>query len=255
MTVNALYVGSVGKAFQVLNCFKGAPGDLSLTDIMTRSGLDKSAAQRYTYTLCAEGYLEQHPATRRYRLGKRVLDLTFHFLRTHELIEALNPIMLDLSKATGEKISLSLHDGNELVHVMRHQTKEQHYHASLVGRRVPLYCTAGGRAFLSRLDDAEQEAFFSSAKLVAHTPKTLTSVDAIKAELVKARKNGYAQAVDEFILGEVGLGAAIVNERGVPYGALHISGSSYEWTAQAYAEKFTPFLLNAVRQLQQRNAY
>lgn len=255
MSVNALYVGSVGKAFQVLNCFKGASGDLSLTDIMTRSGLDKSAAQRYTYTLYAEGYLEQHPATRRYRLGKRVLDLTFHFLRTNELVEALNPIMLDLSKATGEKISLSLHDGNELVYVMRHQTKNLHYHASLVGRRVPLYCTAGGRAYLSRLSDAEQDAFFSTTKLLAHTPTALTSVDAIKVELGKARKNGYAQVVDEFITGEVSLGAAVVNEHGVPYGALHLAGSSYEWTAQAYAEKFSPFLLNAVRQFQQRNAY
>nr|WP_218947930.1 IclR family transcriptional regulator [Pollutimonas harenae] len=250
-----MYVGSVGKAFQVLNCFKGTPGDLSLTEIMARSGLDKSAAQRYTYTLQVEGYLEQHPATRRYRLGKRVLDLTFHFLRTHELVEALNPIMLDLSKATGEKISLSLHDGNELVHVVRHQTKDQHYHAALVGRRIPLYCTAGGRAYLSQLDEAGQEAFFLSTELFAHTTKTLTSVDAIKAELRKARENGYAQAVDEFIMGETGLGAAVVNECGVPYGALHISGSSYEWSAQSYAEKFAPFLLKAVRQFQQRNVY
>src|SRR5690606_5186345 len=152
-------------AFQVLNCFKGTSGDLSLTEIIRRSGLDKSAAQRYTYTLHVEGYLEQHPATRRYRLGKRVLDLTLHVLRTHELLEALNPIMLDLSKATGEKISLSLHDGNELVHVVRHQTKDQHYHASLVGRRIPLYCTAGGRAYLSRLTEAEQEVFLLSTEL------------------------------------------------------------------------------------------
>ncbi|NMK49057.1 IclR family transcriptional regulator [Achromobacter sp. Bel] len=253
MTTNALYVGSVGKAFQVLDCFKSASGDLSLMEIMARSGLDKSAAQRYAYTLCAEGYLEQNPQTRRYRLGKGMLNLTFHFLRTHALVEALNPIMLDLSKATGEKISLSLRDGNELVHVMRHQTQTEHYHASLVGRRVPLYCTAGGRAVLSRLSDAELAAQLDGMALAAHTPKTLTSARAVKAEVKKAREQGYALLVDEFIVGEVSLGAAVTNAQGDAYGALHVAGSSTAWSGEAYAEKFAPFLLAAIAQFQGRN--
>ncbi|MBB1594707.1 IclR family transcriptional regulator [Achromobacter sp. UMC46] len=254
MTTNALYVGSVGKAFQVLDCFKSAAGDLSLMEIMARSGLDKSAAQRYAYTLCAEGYLEQNPQTRRYRLGKGMLNLTFHFLRTHALVEALNPIMLDLSKATGEKISLSLRDGNELVHVMRHQTHTEHYHASLVGRRVPLYCTAGGRAVLSRLSEAELSAQLDGMAMTAHTPKTLTTVRAVKAEVKKAREQGYALLVDEFIVGEVSLGAAVTNAQGEAYGALHVSGSSTAWSGEAYAEKFAPFLLAAIAQFQGRNA-
>lgn len=253
MTTNALYVGSVGKAFQVLDCFKSAPVDLSLTEIMERSGLDKSAAQRYAYTLCVEGYLEQNPQTRRYRLGKGMLNLTFHFLRTHALVEALNPIMLDLSKATGEKISLSLRDGNELVHVMRHQTQTEHYHASLVGRRVPLYCTAGGRAVLSRLSDAELSAQLDGMELTAHTPKTQTTARAVKAEVKKAREQGYALLVDEFIMGEVGLGAAVTNAQGEAYGALHLAGSSTAWSGDAYAEKFAPFLLRAIAQFQARN--
>lgn len=170
MIENALYVGSVGKAFRVLDCFKGAAGDLSLTEIMERSGLDKSAAQRYAYTLSAEGYLQQNSQTRRYRLGPGVLDLTFHFLRTHALAEALNPLLLQLSKDTEQKISLSLRDGDWLVHVLRHQTSTEHYHASLVGRRVPLQCTAGGRAVMARLDEAQVEQLLAPGRLVASTP-------------------------------------------------------------------------------------
>src|SRR5690606_21649830 len=33
---NPLYVGSVGKAFRVLDCFKSAPGDLSLSEMVER---------------------------------------------------------------------------------------------------------------------------------------------------------------------------------------------------------------------------
>lgn len=253
MTTNALYVGSVGKAFRVLDCFKSASGDLSLMEIMAISGLDKSAAQRYAYTLCAEGYLEQHAQTRRYRLGTGMLNLTFHFLRMNALVEMLNPIMLDLSKSTGEKISLSLQDGNELVHVMRHQTHTEHYHASLVGRRVPLYCTAGGRAVLSCLDEADVSSRLADMELVAHTPRTLTSAKAIKAEVKKVRDQGYALVVDEFIVGEVSLAAAVKDAQGAPYGALHLSGSSSEWSGEDYAAKFAPFLLQAIAQFERRN--
>ena len=255
MTTNALYVGSVGKAFSVLNCFKSASGDLSLTDIMERTGLDKSAAQRYAYTLNAEGYLEQNPQTRRYRLGKRVLDLSFHFLRTHELVEALNPVMLDLSQATGEKISLSLYDGRELVHVMRHQTTTEHYHASLIGRRVPLFCTAGGRAVLSRLSDARVTAVLAESELKAYTPNTLITPKSVKSALKPVREKGYAIVVDEFIIGEIALAAAVVDAHGEPYGALHLAGVSREWTAADYETKFAPHLLNAIAQFQRRNQF
>lgn len=254
MSENPLYVGSVGKALRVLDCFKGASGDLSLTEIMERSGLDKSAAQRYAHTLSAEGYLAQNSQTRRYRLGAGVLDLTFHFLRTHALAEALNPILLELSQATAQKISLSLRDGDWLVHVLRHQTTTEHYHASLVGRRVPLHCTAGGRAVMSRLDEAELERLLAPEHLAASTSRTLTTAKAIQAEIRKVRDRGYALVVDEFILGEVALAAAVVDARGVPLGALHLSGASSQCSGADYAKKFAPLLLNAIAQYERRNA-
>ena len=143
MIENALYVGSVGKAFRVLDCFKGAAGDLSLTEIMERSGLDKSAAQRYAYTLSAEGYLQQNSQTRRYRLGPGVLDLTFHFLRTHALAEALNPCCCSCPGHGAEDQPVAAR--RRLAgHVLRHQTSTEHYHASLVGRRVPCNARRAG---------------------------------------------------------------------------------------------------------------
>ncbi len=252
---NPLYVASVGKAFRILDCFKSAPGDLSLTELVERSGLDKSATQRYAHTLTVEGYLEQNAVTRRYRLGKKVLDFTFHFLRTHNVVEALNPLMLALSKATGEKISLSLLDGHELVYAMRHQTKTEHFHASLVGRRVPLYCTAGGRAVLSRMTPEQLDGYFAETALLAHTPRTRTSEKEIRSLLTTARDAGYATIVDEFIMGEIGLGAAVRDEKGVPYGALHVSGSSNEWTLREYENNFAPLLLDAIGQFERRNHY
>ena len=41
---------------------------------------------------------------------------------------------------------------------------------------------------------------------------------------------------------------------GVPLGALHLSGSSSQWSGADYAKKFSPLLLNAIAQYERRNA-
>lgn len=89
---------------------------------------------------------------------------------------------------------------------------------------------------------------------MASTPRTLTTAKAVQAELKKVRERGYAMVVDEFIMGEVALAAAVVDADGVPLGALHLSGSSSQWGGADYAKKFSPLLLNAIAQYERRNA-
>lgn len=249
MTTSPLYVASVGKAQLVLDCFQQAVGELSLTDLVQISGLDKSAVQRYAHTLCHIGWLEQNLSTRRYRLGKRVLDLTFHYLRTHVFVESLNPLLLELCDVTGERVSLSLVDGDHLVHVMRHQTKTQEYQASLTGRRVPLFCTAGGRAALASMPADELDAWFKNRQFKPYTASTVTDPLRLNTLIGQVRNDGYALVVDEFIYGEVALGGSIADDQGRPYASLHISGSTREWSAQTYRERFAPYVLNALSRI------
>ena len=69
-----LFVSSLEKGFRVLEAFREAPGDLGLTEIALRTGLDKSAAQRFTNTLYQLGYLEKDPRSRRYRPAARLME-------------------------------------------------------------------------------------------------------------------------------------------------------------------------------------
>ena len=61
----AWFVASVEKAFQVLRAFESRQRSLSLTEIADVTGLDKSAVQRFTYTLADLGYLKKDKETRR----------------------------------------------------------------------------------------------------------------------------------------------------------------------------------------------
>lgn len=106
---------------------------------------------------------------------------------------------------------------------------------------------------LSCLDESKVSTRPATVELAAYTPKTLISAKAIKAEVKRAGDQGYALVVDEFIVGEVSLGAAATNVPGSPYGALRLSGSSNAWSGEEYAVKFAPFLLGAIAQFERRN--
>ena len=70
-----LFVESVEKAFKVLEAFRSDKVDLSLVEIISRTGLNKSAAQRFTHTLHRLGYLKKDRPRGAIRSRKRSLKV------------------------------------------------------------------------------------------------------------------------------------------------------------------------------------
>jgi IclR family transcriptional regulator, pca regulon regulatory protein len=60
---------------------------VGISDLARELGLTRSTTHRYVATLASLRYLEQDDATRKYRLGPRVLDLGFSMLGSLELRE------------------------------------------------------------------------------------------------------------------------------------------------------------------------
>ena len=242
-------VRSVEKAFTVLEAFTNRERYLSLGTIAEITGLDKSAVQRLTRTLIGLGYLEQDPGTRHYCIGRRVLDLSFGYLQSNDLVERAAPVLIDLRKAARERVDLTLIDGNDILYVFRLQSKRETLHAALVGRRVPIYCSAGGRAIMARLPREEAEAMLARANPQPVTPHTLTDRDALLAEVDKARARGFAFQSQEWRLGELVVAAAVLNRDEAPVAAVHIAGSTTEWAPEEFAEKMGPLVLAAAQDI------
>lgn len=249
MTRDPLYVASVDKAFRVLDAFGSTSADLSPSDIAELSGLDKSAVQRFAHTLHQLGYLEKNEKTRRFSLGKRVLDLAFYFLRSNALIEAATPTLVELRRASGERVNLSLFDGTSIIYVIRQQSKREYFYSSLIGRRMPTFCTAGGRSILAHLPRDQAADLVSQSDLKPLTPKTITDPATIMKKVDQARLDGFALAVEESSIGELMLGAAILDATAMPMAAIHLGGSLSEWHPEEFAQKFAPLIMESAQSL------
>lgn len=249
MPRDTLTLSSLERAFRVLEAFGTASSDLSAAEIAELTGFDKSAVQRFTHTLLQLGYLERHPKTRRFRLGKKTLDLTFHFLRLNPLVETATPALVELRRACGERVNLSLFDDTSIVYVIRQQSKREFFYSSLIGRRMPTFCTAGGRAILARLPPQEAAEIVGRSDLTPLTAKTITDPAAILQRVSQARADGFALAVEESSVGELTLGVALLDADGLPTAAIHIGASLGEWNPVDFAQRMAPLAIETARNL------
>lgn len=248
-TDDPLYVQSIAKAFGLIEAFSIRSGPLSLKDLATISGMDRSSAQRMAFTLTALGYLEKDEG-KSYSLGRKMLDRTFDYLSGNELIERATPILVDLQKEIGERVDLSIYDGTSLIFALRRQSRRVTFSATLVGRRIQTYASSGGRSILANLPEDEMNAILDASDLKEITPKTITDPKVIREKIEEARRSSYGLAVEETMLGEIGIGAAVLDRAGRPVGALHISGSLATWTTTDFCNRFAPLCIEAAKALQ-----
>ncbi len=246
---NRQFVTALSKGLAVLEAFADHPGPMSLQELAVNSGLDKSTVQRMAFTLLHTGYLRKGIDGRGFCLGPKVLDRAFDFLRSWPLIERAMPVLIDVRQGANERVDLSIFDDLTICYAIRRQAKRQTFFATLIGRRIPTYCSSGGRAIMSKLTDAEVDSILERSDLVPLTNYTLTDPDQIREQVEKARQDGYSVVHNESFIGEVAVACAILDHRARPVAAVHIAGSLSEWTVDDFAERFSPLAAHAAQSL------
>ena len=244
-----LFNQSLEKGLAVLRGFNARRRTMNLAEIATAAGINKSSAQRMVFTFERLGYIRKHPTTRRYQLTPRAMEIGFAYLAANALIDAANPFLAELTKLTTETCNLTEPDGFEMVYVARFVSAQFVPVHMPIGSRIPQYCTASGRAWLSALPDAEALALLQRAERVAHTPHTLTRIEDIVAELSQARLRGYAVNVEELFLGDMTLAAPVIGNRGRPVAAVHLVAPTSRWSRAEAERRLAPALLQCARAL------
>ncbi|MFC3127342.1 IclR family transcriptional regulator [Pseudoroseomonas globiformis] len=244
-----LFIQAVDKAFRVLEAFGRHRRPLSLAEIAAETGLDRSGAQRLCYTLRQLGYLELDALGRGHVPGLRLLDRSYDFLRMHPLVQRATTPLMELRRTTQERVDLSLPDDLTIIYAVRLQSKRESFVATLIGRRLPMFCSSGGRAMLAQMDDRQVEDVLARSDRQPMTPKSITDLPTLRRKIAEARSLGYALALEERLLGEIVLAAAITDGGGKPVGAIHVAGSLSEWEPADFRKRMAPLAMETARAL------
>ena len=182
-------VQSLDRAFALLEAVADAGGSARLTELAAATGFPLPTIHRLVRSLVTGGYLRQEPS-RRYALGPRLVRLGDRASRM--LGSWALPHLSELVAEIGETANMAMLEGDHAVYAAQVPSAHSMRMFTEVGRRVPVHSTGVGKALLSQLDDEEAGRLLGRAGMPALTSRTLTSVEALLAELAEVRGRGYA---------------------------------------------------------------
>ncbi len=184
------------------------------TELGARLGLPKPTVHRLCETLEAQGFLVRDLDGRRYTPGRRLRELAVGTLSSLRAGTARLAVLGALARDIGETCNIAIPGRDAMIYLDRVETEWPLRIQLPVGTRVPLYCTASGKMYLSSLGRAHREHYLRNALLERRTARTLTAPEPLAAELARTRKRGYAVDDEEFMEGMVAVAVPIADARG-----------------------------------------
>src|SRR5207237_759146 len=101
------HVGAVERAIAVLDALSDGSPELGTNEIARRTGINASTVSRLLATLATTRLVEHVPASGRYRLGPRLLQLGSLVLGRLDLRDVARPHLQELVSTTGMTATLS----------------------------------------------------------------------------------------------------------------------------------------------------
>jgi IclR family pca regulon transcriptional regulator len=239
----------------MLTCFTPEHPVRGIADMAEALDLGRSTTHRYATTLVTLGYLEQGPS-RKYRLSSRVSDFGLSLLDSMVVRRLAREHLRELRARTGRTVGLAILDDNEVSYIDRWQgSRRGQYAIDLgvgLGSRLPIYCSAAGKALLAHLPAAEQRELLAKLRLTRRTGKTITTKSGLRAELESiAAGDGLAIEDEELLIGRRALAAAVLDEQGRPLAAVELAVPESAYTREQLVEQFAPMVLATTARITQ----
>jgi len=181
----------VQRAIAVLDALADGGAELGTNEIARRTGINASSISRLLSTLTDARLVQHLPATGRYRLGVRILQLASAARENLDLRAVARPLLEELAELSGETVTLSLPGEHDVLTVDFVQSSRSVRSVAEIGRNSIAHAPATGKIFLAcggHLPDGDLPAF---------TEATITDRSDLAAAIVEIGARGYAVAVRE----------------------------------------------------------
>lgn len=198
----------IGKVVLILRAFAIDDHDLSLAELVRRTGLHKASVYRLAGELTAVRLLDR--STGGYRLAGGLFELGMRASAERSLLEIAMPFLQDLYERTHETVHLGVLDGREVVYVAKIGGHRQADAPSRAGGRMPLHCTGIGKALLAHTAISLRREILR-APLNRWTPRTVIAPGLLARQLDSIVEAGVAFEYEESAVGIACVAAPVLD--------------------------------------------
>ncbi len=200
-------VKSAARALDLLDEI-AANGPGTQLQLSTRLSIPKSSLHALLRTMTDRGWLQTDPTGSVYQLGIHSLVVSSAYLAGDPVLSRAAAVMDEIAAATEETVNLGRLTGSYVIYTAKHESVHPLRMHSPVGRRLPAYSTALGRAVLAE-QPADVRAELVPDAIAPITANTITDRDEVLAVIDDAARLGYAVESDESCIGVRCFGVAL----------------------------------------------
>lgn len=221
---------TVDKALKLLDFFTVQEPEWGLSDLARAASLEKATTLRMLAALDRYGLLEQHPTTKKYRLGKAVLKLARVREASFPFASIVQPALEKLVEETGESAHVALASGPALMTVAIAEPQRSTRVCVDPSKPLPYHATASGIACLAYASENKVQHTLGTIDLSAYTEHTLTTPGKIRRQIAEVRQRGYAVSARSFEMEVIGIAAPIFDWTGYACGAVAVASIASRMT-------------------------
>lgn len=238
---------SINRVLEIIELVSISERPLSPADLAFSLDIPKPSIHRLLQQLEADGFVQTDwrgmiiPST---RLAKTAVGvLTRNSLKNLRL-----SVLQRLAAEVGETCGIAIPHNLEMMYTDRVQSNWPLQIYLPIGGNVPLWCTSGGKLYLSSLPQSQRKYLINNMPLQALTNNTLVDKVALEASLERIAETGVGVDDEEFIAGMVACSVPILSPDGHYFASLFTHAPTVRKTL-ADLQAFVPQLQSAAEEL------
>jgi IclR family acetate operon transcriptional repressor len=239
---------TIERVLDILDTVAASPKPLSATEINEVLDLPKATAHRLCAELEARGYLLKRINGKSYQPGNRLFDVAVGVLANARFSATRHAILTALSEKVGETCNIAYPDGLAMAYSDRVETMAPLRLQFPIGMRVPLYCTASGKLYLSTLPKSRRRSVIGKLELERHAKNTITDPDVLMAELDLIDKRQVSIDNQELYDDVIAIAVPIKDKHGRFYSSHAIQAPVSRISVDS-GDRYIPLLREAAQEL------
>lgn len=242
-------IAAIRKGITVLEAFTPADREWTIAGLSRHLDMPQPTVHHILKSFKERGWVAQDPATKRYRLGVHLWELGCVAVNYRELTEVLRPRLRALVAELNETAVVAMiayEDPLNVVYIERVDGSHPVRAVQAIGTRLPSHLTAMGKAILAH-NQGLLEAVLAH-ELSARTEASITDARALRCDLEKTRRRGYAISKGEARPDMSAVAAPIRDHAGIVQLAVGMGAPTYRMTDE-FIEAIAPSVVATARDI------
>lgn len=179
------------RVLDILELLSNSENGMTLTELANALKAPKSSIMPLVHTMTARNFIYLQKDTLRYLIGVATYSVGVAYNNRQTTLQYICHEMDIITSKCNETSQLGIQSKDMVLYIAKKDSPQPIRLISSVGKQLPLYSTALGRAILAHKSSEEIRSMYPG-KLHALTPRSITTVDELLEIIKTARENGYA---------------------------------------------------------------